>query len=476
MRRILIALTAVIAVAAAILAPVDTFAQSIQRGNMRSVSGGMLQRRAKAAAKPSDEALRAAVDSLIRMLPEGTIPADAAALHAIPADSLLKMLPDTLQALLPALMAGRTAEQDMATDSLATLLPDSLRTGMIVSGETLSDTDLYDDPLSPGMSAGMAAGGGKHAKARRKALLQQRQIEERSERLRRRQIEADSTGAKKIRQPLFSDSASLSKVCWMAAVMPGYGQIYNKQYWKLPVLYTTLGTSIGLAVHQGSLYKPLRREYDRLTSESMSRTEELNSLQRRMIRANTARQILWGTAAASYIYFLGDAAVNYATNEVSDVKKATTLSLICPGAGQVYNKSYWKVPIVIGGLASMAYVIDWNNRGFQRFKTAYNLRSDFEQNPGKYPDGVSHDEFGGRYSASYLKNLRDAYRRNRDLSILLTIAVYAFQAIDAHVDAHLKDFDVSDDLTVSLEPMFDTTYTQISGTQPAFGFNLNIRF
>ena len=278
------------------------------------------------------------------------------------------------------------------------------------------------------------------------------------------------------RKPLLSDSMALRKVCWASLVLPGFGQIYNKQYWKLPVLYTTLGTSIGLAVHQGSLYKPLRREYDRLTAESMSRTEELNSLQRRMIRANTARQILWGTAAASYIYFLGDAAVNYATNEVSDVKKATTLSLICPGAGQVYNKSYWKVPIVIGGLASMAYVIDWNNRGFQRFKTAYNLRSDFEQNPGKYPDGVSHDEFGGRYSASYLKNLRDAYRRNRDLSILLTIAVYAFQAIDAHVDAHLKDFDVSDDLTVSLEPMFDTTYTQISGTQPAFGFNLNIRF
>ena len=71
MRRILIALTAVIAVAAAILAPVDTCAQSIQRGNMRSVSGGMLQRRAKAAANASDEALRAAVDSLVRMLPEG---------------------------------------------------------------------------------------------------------------------------------------------------------------------------------------------------------------------------------------------------------------------------------------------------------------------------------------------------------------------------------------------------------------------
>ena len=87
----------------------------------------------------------------------------------------------------------------------------------------------------------------------------------------------------------------------------------------------------------------------------------------------------------------------------------------------------------------MAYVIAWNNRGFQRFKTAYNLRSDFEQNPGKYPDGVSHDEFGGRYSASYLKNLRDAYPPKPRPEHSAYIAVYAFQAIDAHVDAHLKD-------------------------------------
>ena len=142
----------------------------------------------------------------------------------------------------------------------------------------------------------------------------------------------------------------------------------------------------------------------------------------------------------------------------------------------IYNKSYWKVPIVIGGMASMVYVIDWNNRGFQRFKKAYALRADFDANPGNYPDGVSHDEFKGRYSATYLKNLRDAYRRNRDLSIILTAAVYAFQAIDAHVDAHLKDFDVSDDLTVDLQPMFDYQYSHVNGTYPVFGFNLNITF
>lgn len=216
------------------------------------------------------------------------------------------------------------------------------------------------------------------------------------------------------REPWFGDSVSLSRVCWVSAVLPGYGQIYNKQYWKLPILYGTLGTSIGLAIHQNSIYKPLKKEYDALIAKNgLYRTEELNLVQRKMIRSNTTRQLLWGAAAASYIYFLGDVVINYSTNEVSSVKKATTLSTICPGAGQIYNKSYWRAPIVLGGIASMAYVVDWNNRGFKRFKKAYALRADFDRNPGNYPDGVSLDEFGGRYAASYLKNLRDAYRRDR---------------------------------------------------------------
>ena len=128
---------------------------------------------------------------------------------------------------------------------------------------------------------------------------------------RRRKIRLDKDGNERIRQPLFSDSSSLAKVCWTSAVLPGYGQIYNKQYWKLPLLYSTLGASIGMAIHEGNEYRPLKRRYDELTAESMSRTEELNLLQRRMIRTNTKRQIFWMTAAASYIYFLGDAAVNY---------------------------------------------------------------------------------------------------------------------------------------------------------------------
>lgn len=277
-------------------------------------------------------------------------------------------------------------------------------------------------------------------------------------------------------EPWFGDSTSLSKVCLVSAVLPGYGQIYNKQYWKLPILYTTLGTSLGLAIHYGSEYKPLKQQYDQMIVENgLYRTEELNTLQRKMIRKNTTKQIMWGLAAASYIYFLGDAAVNYSTNDVSDVKKATTLSLICPGAGQIYNKSYWRAPIVIGGMASMIYVIDWNNRGYQRFKEAYRLRADYEVNPGRYPGG-SADEFRGRYSETFLKNLRDSYRRSRDLSIILTVVVYAFQAVDAHVDAHLRDFDVSDNLSLSVDPLFDYQYTQTHGGNPVFGFNVNLNF
>ncbi len=273
-----------------------------------------------------------------------------------------------------------------------------------------------------------------------------------------------------------SDSMSLSKVCWLSTVLPGYGQVYNKQYWKLPILYGTVGTGLALFINENRKFKPLKRAYDAYTDVSLSRTPELDALQTKMIRSNTRRQLYLGITIASYIYFIGDAAVNYSTNDVSNVKKATTLACIFPGAGQIYNRSYWKVPFVVGGFASMIYCIDWNNRGFQRFKKAYNLLADYEQNPDKYPNGPT-DEFQGRYSASYIKNMRDNFRRNRDLCIIISGALYALQIIDAHVDAHLKDYDISDDLTMNLEPLVDYPYIpSMNANRPVFGFNMSLKF
>lgn len=127
---------------------------------------------------------------------------------------------------------------------------------------------------------------------------------------------------------LMSDSMSLSKVCWISTVLPGYGQIYNKQYWKLPILYGTVGAGLALYINENRTYKPLKREYDAYTDKNLTRTPELDALQAKMIRSNTRRQVYLGLTVASYIYFIGDAAVNYSTNDVSNVKKATTLACI----------------------------------------------------------------------------------------------------------------------------------------------------
>lgn len=275
------------------------------------------------------------------------------------------------------------------------------------------------------------------------------------------------------RKPFISDSMGLSKVCWLSLPLPGFGQIYNKQYWKLGVLYPVVGASVGMFVYENKQYKPFKKQYDQyLIDHGYMRTPELDAIQSELIKHNTRQQIYAGVAIATYLYFIGDAAINYTTNEVSRVKKATTLSTIFPGAGQVFNKSYWRVPIVLGGLASTIYTIDWNNRGYQRFKTAYALRVDYDKNPEKYPQGAA-DEFRGAYSATFLKNLKDSYRRNRDLCIILTAGVYLLNILDAHVDAHLQDYDISDDLTMNLEPYFD--YTTV-GTQPVYGVNMSFKF
>ncbi len=274
------------------------------------------------------------------------------------------------------------------------------------------------------------------------------------------------------RRGFFSDSVSLSRMSWTSLVVPGYSQIYNKQYWKLPILYGSLAAGVTMFIHENNRYKPLKAEYDALTYGDLYRTDEVNAVQNKMIRANTSRQLILGATVATYLYALADGALNYSTNDVSHVKRATTLATIFPGAGQIYNKSYWKVPFVVGGFASMIYVIDWNNRGYTRFKTAYALRYDYDLNPDLYPNG-SVDEFSGRYSAAYLKSLRTSYRRNRDLSIIMLVGLYALQIIDAHVDAHFKDYDISDDLRINVSPVVTNSGLNSDTT---VGVNMDVKF
>lgn len=144
--------------------------------------------------------------------------------------------------------------------------------------------------------------------------------------------------------------------------------------------------------------------------------------------------------------------------------RAVWLGAIVPGLGQIYNRSYWKIPIVYGGFMGCIYAITWTNAQYVGYKTAYrDLYYDrrdgtVTNDPSKsyisiLPEGYTIDRMGGE-SAYYdrLKDWQNTTRRNRDLAIAATAIVYALTLIDAYVDAQLFDFDISDDLTLNVMP------------------------
>ncbi len=147
-----------------------------------------------------------------------------------------------------------------------------------------------------------------------------------------------------------------------------------------------------------------------------------------------------------------------------DPIKAVWLGAIVPGAGQIYNKSYWKLPIVYGAFMGCGYAITWTNNRYTGYKSAYlDLYNDIQagtvsEDPSKsyiavIPEGYTLERVGGQDRwMNTLKNQQNIYRRYRDYSILATVIVYALSLIDAYVDAQLFDFDISPDLTLNVEP------------------------
>ena len=299
-----------------------------------------------------------------------------------------------------------------------------------------------------------------------------------SKREKRRLARRDSTAVR--HSALFRDTIRLSRMTLYSIPLPGFSQLYNRQYLKLPVLYGTVGAGVGLWAWQTKLYKPYRDQYNSLLGrneilkgiggEQYERYKAtMSELQNGMIRHNTNRQLAMGFAALSYMYFLVDGALNYA-GEATDVKKATTLATVFPGAGQLYNRTYWKVPIVMGGFSILTYVVNWNNRGYQRFKLAYEQRMD--------ENAV--DEFFGVWSDNDLLQFRNSYRRARDLSIIMLGLFYIIQVVDAHATAHMKVYDVSDDLSrvrFDIEPSTQRLYTYSTGGGfNAYGLSFSMRF
>lgn len=124
--------------------------------------------------------------------------------------------------------------------------------------------------------------------------------------------------------------------------------------------------------------------------------------------------------------------------------KAGFYSALLPGAGQIYTEKYWKIPVIYAGLITSTYFIKENNTSYQHYKNTYLQRK----------AGNNSDEFQGQYSDTDLTTLINHYRRNREISILCLIGTYLLNIVDASVNAHLLNYDVSDDLSLVIKPIY----------------------
>ena len=161
-----------------------------------------------------------------------------------------------------------------------------------------------------------------------------------------------------------------------------------------------------------------------------------------------------------------------------DPQKATWFALIIPGGGQIYNKKYWKLPIVYGGFVGCLYAYNWNGQMYKDYRQAYLDIMDSDPNTDSFKD-FFRPGYNFEANKEYLKNVfkkrKDRYRRWRDLSIFSFIGVYAISVIDAYIDAQLASFDIAEDINLTIEPQ------RIRGNnefiyEDYYGLNFSIKF
>lgn len=139
-----------------------------------------------------------------------------------------------------------------------------------------------------------------------------------------------------------------------------------------------------------------------------------------------------------------------------NAKRAMWLAIVLPGAGQIYNRKYWKIPIVYGGFVGCIYAMRWNNQMFKDYSQAYMDIMDDDPNTQSYNQflhlGAQIDQTNIERYKTLFKKRKDRYRRWRDMSFFSLMAVYALSVIDAYVDASLSEFDISNNLSLKVEP------------------------
>ena len=160
-------------------------------------------------------------------------------------------------------------------------------------------------------------------------------------------------------------------------------------------------------------------------------------------------------------------------------KRAMWLAIVLPGAGQIYNRKYWKLPLVYGGFVGCIYAMQWNNMMFRDYSKAYQDIMDTDPTTQSYNQFLHlgtriTDENKTQYQ-SIFKSRKDRYRRWRDLSFFCLLGVYALSIVDAYVDASLSEFDISDDLTLRVEPaVMNSPATGLAFRPSAIGLHCSL--
>jgi hypothetical protein len=258
-------------------------------------------------------------------------------------------------------------------------------------------------------------------------------------------------------------------------ILPGTAQIYNKDYWKLPVVYGGIGAFAGTGGYYLHRYSKSKKAYDawevaRNEYESTTnRTYEVPMPELDLKSKKTGTLLMVG-AGLVYWGSLLDGVANYEGDREPHPGRATLYSLLLPGLGQIYNGELYKVPIYWGGLMASVHFLTTNNTNYKRFKSIHN-------------EATTSSDYKGQISGETAKWYRDVYRRYRDYSIVATALVYFLQVIDANVFAYMHDFEVTDDISMQIEPTLiapDNAYalhnTGLNSANNAVGLKFGLTF
>ena len=232
---------------------------------------------------------------------------------------------------------------------------------------------------------------------------------------------------------------------------PGTAQIYNRDYWKLPIIYGGIGALAGTGGYYLSRYNKTGNISDKNTGT-------------------------WLLAGAGLVYWgsLMDGVACFKSDREPLPGRATLYSALLPGLGQIYNGELFKVPIYWGGLLISTHLLLNYNTNYLRFKRIHNEATSTD------PEVSSNVPISGETAKWY----RDVYRRYRDYSIVATVLVYLLQVIDANVFAYMHDFEVTDDITMNVEPALISPYNEyamltaptVNPLHNAVGMKIGIRF